>query len=173
MAAWYDGGMEGWICQRTNLHCVYIVTLMKKQLVFFSLGSHEMAAQSCSPADSHHQCLIAEVHLRDLTRSNEAPRPNRSPTSAVSVGASTPAQHSFLFLHSGPSIERSFPLLRLLSLFTDTHIYVWMELEHCGAEGPLMTVKFIYSPLKVLHHGELQYWPSGTGGCAFHVSQSS
>lgn len=52
----------------------------------------------------------------------------------------------------------------------DTHIYVWMELEHGGAEGPLMTVECIYSPLKVLHHRELQRWPSGTGGCAFHVS---
>lgn len=76
-----------------------------------------------------------------------------------------------LFLHFGQSSECSFP--PLLSFFTDTHIYVWMELEHCGAEGPLMTVKFIYSPLKVLHHRELQCWPSGTGGCAFHVSQSS
>lgn len=62
----------------------------------------------------------------------------------------------------------SSPLL-LLSPYIDTYIYVWMELEHCGAVGPLMTVKFIYSPLKVLHHRELQRWPSGIGSYAFHV----
>lgn len=60
-------------------------------------------------------------------------------------------------------------LLLLLSPYIDTYIYVWMELEHCGAVGPLMTVKFIYSPLKVLHHRELQCWPAGIGGYAFHV----
>lgn len=42
-------------------------------------------------------------------------------------------------------------------------------LECCCAVGTLMTVKYIYSPLKLLHHRELQNWPSGIGGYAFHV----
>ncbi len=41
--------------------------------------------------------------------------------------------------------------------------------ECCCAVGLLMTVKYIYSPLKLLHHRELQHWPLGIGGCAFHV----
>lgn len=63
-----------------------------------------------------------------------------------------------------------------LSLNAHTvHIYIYVEegvdvgLECCCAVGLLMTVKYIYSPLKLLHHRELQYWPSGIGGYAFHV----
>lgn len=100
-------------------------------------------------------------------RPGEAPRPNCSATlwprpQSVSAAASSSFVSSFLSLWTKYCVQ--FSLLSLSSsssLFTDTHIYVWMELERGGAEGPLMTVTFIYSPLKVLHHRELQCRPLG------------
>lgn len=44
-----------------------------------------------------------------------------------------------------------------------------LGLERCRAVSCLMTVKCIYSPLKLLHHREFQHWPLGIGGYAFHV----
>ena len=42
-------------------------------------------------------------------------------------------------------------------------------LECCCGVCLQMTVKYIFSSLKLLHHREFQYRPSGTEGYAFHV----